>query len=58
MLRKLLKVHLEKIIEKFDFYVQIFLVLSLTFVVLKKIILNLFQVKKFYILVNEHFIVF
>jgi len=58
MLRKLLKVHLEKIVEKFDFYVQIFLVLSLTFVVLKKIILNLFQVKKFYILVNEHFIVF
>jgi len=45
MLRTLLKVPLQKIVSKFDFYVQILLILSLTFVVLKKLYLIRFMLK-------------
>jgi len=46
MLRTLLKVSLQKIIAKFDFYVQILLILSLTFSVLKNSYLIRFMLKK------------
>jgi len=46
MLRTLQKVTLQKIVTKFDFYVQILLRLSLTFVVLKNSYLIRFMFKK------------
>jgi len=46
VLRTLLKVPLQKIVAKFDFYVQILLILSLTFVVLKNSYLIRFMLKK------------
>jgi len=45
VLRTLLKVSPQKIIAKFDFYVQILLLLSLTFVVLKNSYLIRFMLK-------------
>jgi len=45
VLRALLKVPPQKIIAKFDFYVQILLLLSLTFVVLKNSYLICFMLK-------------
>jgi len=45
VLKTLLKVHPQKIITKFDFYVQILLLLSLIFVVLKNLYLILFKLK-------------
>jgi len=47
VLRTLLKVPPKKILQKFDFYVHIFVTYILNFCRFKKFIFDLFQVKKF-----------